>query len=152
MIAVLPSHASAMRRCTGWSTAAVSVTAPATLAAISAAWPEAPSSAHAVPLDIANPVSVASAFPQCPQVHDPIACMLTAPRWRARLGRHARCLLAERRLRPEVRVPSASRAAAATVAVIAVRAHDRALRQITVSLVPARDRWLVDATTPVEGR
>ncbi|GAA3464302.1 hypothetical protein GCM10018963_63150 [Saccharothrix longispora] len=105
-----------------------------------------------MPLDIADPVSVAFAFAQCPQVHDPNACTLTVPRWRARLGRHARCLLAERRLRPEVRVPSASRAAAATVAVIAVRAHDRALRQITVSLVPAGDRWLVDATTPVEGR
>ncbi|GAA1308838.1 hypothetical protein [Saccharothrix xinjiangensis] len=126
----------------------------ASLATIAVTWPETPPSARAVPLDVADPVSVALVFTQRHQAHDPDACLLTTPQQRALLGRHARCLPTGHRSRPEVRLLSASRFAEFAVTMITVRAHDEVLQQITVSLVRAEDRWLVDSITltPVEAR
>ncbi|MFC6091625.1 hypothetical protein ACFP3R_20330 [Saccharothrix lopnurensis] len=76
------------------------------------------------------------------------ASPLATQRWRARLGRHARCLPTGHRLRPEVRVLSASRSAESAVAMIAVRAHDEVFQQVMVSLALVGDRWPVDSTTP----
>ncbi|MGM1062047.1 hypothetical protein [Saccharothrix sp. Mg75] len=154
MIAVASSSTSIARCRAGRFTTAVSLAALAGLTTIAVTWPETPPSARAVPLNVADPESVALAFAQRHQAHDPDACLLATPRWRARLGRHARCLPTEGRPRPEVRVLSASRTAESAMAVIAVRAHDQVLRQITVSLVRVEDRWLVDsmAPTPVEAR
>ncbi|QFZ20572.1 hypothetical protein [Saccharothrix syringae] len=154
MIAVASAAPAITRRRAGWFALAVSLAASVSLVVIAVAWPEAPPSAGAVPLNVADPESVALAFTQRHQAHDPGACSLATPRWRAQLGRRMNCLPIEQRPRPEVQVLSASREAESAVVVIAVRSHDQTPCQVTVTLALVEDRWLVDSTTPtpVEAR
>ncbi|WP_447002370.1 hypothetical protein ACRAKI_21850 [Saccharothrix isguenensis] len=151
MIATSPLRPSTAQRRAGLIASVVSAAALASLTIIAVSWPEPTPSADAVPLDLSDPASVALAFVQREQALDPDACRLATPRWRARLGREARCLPTDHRPRPEVRVLGESRSAESAVAVVEVRAHD-VPRQVTVGLALVDDQWLVDsvASAPVE--
>lgn len=148
MIATSPLGPSAAQRRAGLIASVVSAAALASLTTIAVSWPEPPPSADPVPLDLDDPVSVALAFAQRHQALDPDACWLATPRWRARLGRDARCLPTGHRPRPEVRVLGEIRFARSVVAVVEVRAHDDAPRHVTVGLALVDDRWLVDSVAP----
>ncbi|GAB2992369.1 hypothetical protein GCM10027184_53210 [Saccharothrix stipae] len=145
MIATSPLGPSAAQRRAGMIASAVSAAALVSLTTIAISWPEPQPSVDAVPLDLGDPASVALAFAQRHQALDPDACRLATPRWRAWLGREARCLITDYRPRPEVRILGESRSAQVAVAVVEVRAHDDAPRHITVGLALVDDRWLVDS-------
>ncbi|MFE9751018.1 hypothetical protein ACFYOT_39450 [Saccharothrix saharensis] len=148
MIPTSPLRPSAAQRRAGLIASVVSAAALAGLTTIAVSWPEPMPWADAVQLDLDDPASVALAFAQRHQALDPDACRLATPRWRAQLGREARCLPAGHQPRPEVRLLRESRFAGSVAAVVEVRAHGDAPRQVTVGLALVDDRWLVDSTAP----